>query len=170
MKLLVEAECTEIGAEIYCTFIDRFVHGKRASAWNIKFYVAGVVDVPRMRIDRCIKQPSKPISSGTNAPKRAGNATHNVCLGFWQLFMIISRPQTSFNHQLTGVPRRVCLCHFPETCSVLHDNAARLSIEFMFVLLHHSTSFSALHKNYYQLLSRYYQASEFIKLFIFSGT
>lgn len=28
MKLLVEAMCTEIGAEIYCTFIDRFVHGK----------------------------------------------------------------------------------------------------------------------------------------------
>lgn len=47
---------TEIGAEIYCTFIDRFrsVHGK-ASALNIKFYVAGVVDVPRMWIDRCIK-------------------------------------------------------------------------------------------------------------------
>lgn len=58
MKLLVEAECTEIGAEIYCTFIDRFALGSegwRASAWNIKFYVAGVVDVPRMRIDRCIK-------------------------------------------------------------------------------------------------------------------
>lgn len=27
MELLVEAECTEIGAEIYCTFIDRFENG-----------------------------------------------------------------------------------------------------------------------------------------------
>jgi hypothetical protein len=59
MKLLVEAECTEIGSGNLLHFhrqvCARRVGGKRASAWNIKFYVAGVVDVPRMRIDRCIK-------------------------------------------------------------------------------------------------------------------
>lgn len=59
-------------------------------SWNIKFYVAGAANVPRMWIDRCIKQPSKPISNGTNASKglllpyteRNGErniATHYAC-------------------------------------------------------------------------------------------
>lgn len=47
---------------------------------NIKFYVSGVVDVPRMWIDRCIKQPSKPISSETNASKGLLSLHVSYCL------------------------------------------------------------------------------------------
>lgn len=81
--------------EIYYTFIDRFRrHTELALATafaisrNIKFYVAGVANVPRMWIDRCIKQPSKPISIGTNASKgrfrvRAGKTLpHIMCVAF----------------------------------------------------------------------------------------
>lgn len=66
----------------------RQVHTTTGSAmsWNIKFYVAGVANVPRLWIDRCIKQPSKPISNGNKRIERTrahgetkNIATHYAC-------------------------------------------------------------------------------------------
>lgn len=57
MKLLVEAGHRNRSENLLHFHRQvRFMHTtEKASALNIKFHVAGVVDVPRMRIDRCIK-------------------------------------------------------------------------------------------------------------------
>lgn len=65
---------------------------------------------------------------------------------------------------------QLCLWSSPENLFgfvfLLHDNRAAMSIEFMFVLLHHFVYVFWAHKNYYQLLSGCYQSSTFIKLFM----
>lgn len=109
MKLLD----TKLGNLGYLLHFHRQVHSGHWHGSQHKILCLAVVDVRRMWIDRCIKQPSNPISHRTNAQKgRESESPMFVWSEAWFMLMSLRPQQISIGERSADKSReRLHLCH-----------------------------------------------------------